>query len=182
MLPELQTAFSKLELHITELISTTAKLQAADFNCSPGKGKWSCGQIMEHLHLSFSGTNRYLQKKLQYPETFTQNRIMAFLRSKTLTFFLLSDIKLKAPERLEVKQEIIDFRFVSEQLKEQTAILKNILDGFPPALRHKNVFRHPIVGLLTIRQTVQFMDEHLVHHGKQIDAIIKNMQLSYQPQ
>jgi hypothetical protein len=181
MLKELNTAYSNLEMHFRELITELAELNHADFNHSPAPGKWSCGQILEHLYLSFTGTNLYLQKKLQYPESFGQNRLMAFLRSKTLTFFLNSNIKLKAPKRLEATQEVVDFRETTEKLNEQIRILKSILEGFPPSLRYKNVFRHPIVGLITIGQTVHFMDEHLIHHSKQINGIIKNLHLSYLP-
>ena len=181
MLKELNNAFSKLELHTQELITELAELNQADFNHTPAPGKWSCGQILEHLHLSFTGTNLYLQKKLQYPESFGQNRLMAYLRSKTLTFFLQSNFKFKAPKRLEVTQQIVDFRETTEKLNEQLRILKGILEGFPPSLRYKNAFRHPIVGLITIGQTVHFMDEHLIHHSKQIKGIIKNLHLSYQP-
>ena len=35
------------------------------------------------------------------------------------------------------------------------------------------MMKHPIVGKLTPRQTLTFLDAHLVHHGRQIDRILR---------
>jgi hypothetical protein len=43
------------------------------------------------------------------------------------------------------------------------------LESYPDALQRKAIFRHPFAGRLNMRQTLRFLDDHLLHHTRQVE-------------
>ena len=60
--------FNKLKINYTNLLELVSTLPVNQFNKNPEADKWSCGQIMEHLQMSFGFTILYLHKKIAQPE------------------------------------------------------------------------------------------------------------------
>ena len=49
---------------------------------------------------------------------------------------------------------------------------QKILNDLPESLEDKFIFKHPILGLFNIHQTLNFSKEHLLHHERQLDALL----------
>ena len=61
-------AFNKLKNNYTNLLELVCTLNVNQLNKNLEADKWSCGQIMEHLQMSFGFTILYLNKKISQPE------------------------------------------------------------------------------------------------------------------
>ena len=77
-----------------------------------------------------------------------------------------------------------------ERLEDQRAALFSRVEGLdegalnqPPAegkwsiipseLSDRGIFRHPVVGPMSLAQALRFMEDHVGHHAKQIDRIAR---------
>ncbi|MEZ5014939.1 MAG: hypothetical protein R2794_11670 [Chitinophagales bacterium] len=96
-------------------------------------GKWTPAQIVEHVHFSFMGSLRYLHKKLQYPDTITQNRPAAWIRIRVLLWILQSDIKTKAPKVIAQAPADRDMETLEQQWRDIRAQIIVTTDNFPKA-------------------------------------------------
>ena len=42
----------------------------------------------------------------------------------------------------------------------------------PPELSDRGIFRHPVMGLMSLAQALRFMEDHVARHTRQIDRIM----------
>ena len=49
--------------------------------------------------------------------------------------------------------------------------MKQFLEAFPNEGMGKEIFRHPLAGMINIHQTVTFMREHVQHHQAQVHRL-----------
>lgn len=140
------------------------------------KEKWSIAQTVYHVNESFEKTILYIHKKMQYPETIEKTNMYTSIKSFLLNSVLRSNYKMKAPEGVitSIPKELPFEQLHNDSLK-NISMLKSLLENFPEELMHKNVFRHPVAGRITMYQTLQFLDEHLLHHARQVDKYLQKM-------
>jgi hypothetical protein len=51
---------------------------------------------------------------------------------------------------------------------------KRLLDGFPDELLDRMVFRHGMVGLMGLPDTLSFLKSHLDHHARQVERLLSS--------
>lgn len=164
--------FNKLQIRYLTLRDLVAQLDAEKLNIAGDKGKWSCGQIMMHINMSFAYTISYLNKKIQTPEIIPQAGLKSKLRYLMIKWVLISPVKIKAPGILNNVPELTDMETISMGVNKNLADLQNFIDTYPETLKKKAIFKHPFAGRLNLLQTIKFLDDHLSHHDKQIRQII----------
>lgn len=86
--------------------------------------------------------------------------------------FLKLPLKFKAPKIVSSVPENISLDSLKSDYDKNTVSFKQLLQNFPNELMGKLIFKHPIVGLLTIEQTVGFLAEHYLHHERQMDKLL----------
>ena len=158
---------SHLERLRHELQDAIANMSNASMEQSP-VGKWSSAQVLEHLYLTYKGTNRALAKCLE-KGTPVVTRATFRQRVGKLIVINLGHMPggAKAPERAVPRGIPID--------EVRSTIFEEILKmetGFNDCERRfgsaTKILDHPILGPLTAEQWRKFHWVHGRHHARQI--------------
>jgi hypothetical protein len=168
-----QPLFTQIEQHFEALYQQLGLLNEAVLHQPLEENKWSCLQHMVHVNLSFEGTINYINKKMLQPELIPNAGITHTIKSKLLNRALNSDSKFKAPNGLDTMDVITTLQSTKATTQAQLQRLKELLELYPDSMKKKAVFRHPIAGQITLKQTLSFLDAHLMHHGRQIVKFIE---------
>ncbi|MBO3269297.1 DinB family protein [Hymenobacter defluvii] len=164
----------------TERLIQSAEALGERAHQSPGPGKWSAAQVVQHLLISETGINQYLEKKVLEAEGLQHAGLGHFLRSRVLRVLLrVPFLRFKAPTYLASKMPVSAPPL--PELRQQWASvrrrLEQLLNEYPEHLMRRAIFRHPRSGMLTIAQTLDFMVDHVLHHQKQLERIAKVVKL-----
>jgi Protein of unknown function (DUF1569) len=150
-----------------ELEDATGHVGASDVARTPA-GKWTPAQIMEHLFLTYQGTNRGLAKCL---EKNTPLASSATLKDRIATFLVVHlgyfPEGRKAPERSTPRgmaPEEVRRALVPELLR-MSAGLDDCEREFGSRTK---ILDHPILGPLTANEWRKFHWIHGRHHAHQI--------------
>ncbi len=165
--------FDSLETQRQELLSMVKHLTKEQLSIHP-EGKWSIAQILSHLISSEQLSVLYLNKKTQgihnLPDTgFKEELVMLILIvSQRLP------LKFKAPKILTENTLIYK---TEDELKEAwekvRGELKETLKRFKDDQLNRKVYKHPIAGMLNMKQALRFFSEHINHHTPQIIHLLR---------
>ncbi len=167
--------FDLLEQKKKALFSKIASLSPAQYFQSPPSGGWSVAQAANHIYLSEQLSMAYIRKKLSYPDTIPKYSPKSWAAVVLLKFALWSPYKAKAPKAINMweQQAILSV----EDLDHNWTTLRNELISFIE--KHQSdfgrhlVYRHPYAGRLTMHQMLIFFNDHMAHHLKQIERIMR---------
>lgn len=150
-----------------ELESAMAGATTEDLMKSPA-GKWNSGQILEHLYLTYKGTNKGIAKCLEsgaplVTRATLKQRVQGFV---VLDLGYLPD-GLKAPERVIPRgmpcEEVS--RAILPEIRQMQSGLADCEHRFGARTK---VLDHLILGPLTAAQWRKFHLVHGRHHARQI--------------
>ena len=149
-----------------EIIGTTDGMSAEQLAWHPA-GKWSAGEILEHLTLAFSGTVKGMHRILastggNTPRVTMKNLVATFV----VTGIGYMPPGRQAPAMTVPKGSNADnpVAIILRTLGEMDAALSQVEREKGPKIR----VAHPILGPLTIAQWRKFHLVHTKHHMKQI--------------
>ena len=171
MNPKLEAKYLYLEKSRNKLLKDLQDLDEATLNTSPAEGKWSIGQIVAHLVQVEQLTMGYIQRKLQKEEELQHVNVKNAVKAMLLKVALNSGMKFKAPQVAAEVPDEVDLNAVRLQWDETRYKLEDLLTELPPALLDKCLFRHPYAGMLSITQTLTFLQDHFNHHLQQINHL-----------
>ena len=132
------------------------------------KDKWSPLQICFHVIKSEQLTFLTLNKNLQLKDNLKKSGFADIIRDASLSFILKSKIKIKAPALVAKPPENYDLPELIKKWETIRTSIKNYLEVFPEKYLKREIFNHPIVGWLNLAQTLNFLQNHLDHHVRQI--------------
>ncbi len=138
---------------------------------SPEAG-WNMLQVMEHVITSEKGTLEYMKRKTQAP----YNEIPIAgeensAKSDQLITALKSDRKWKAPDILPEPTGAQSFENMLAYWDGVHDEYEAFLNQLNPAYYDREIFKHPFTGRLNLYQTLDFLTNHIVHHGHQINRL-----------
>jgi hypothetical protein len=166
-----------MELKKERLIQRITALPESSYTSQPSPGRWSVAQVANHLYLSEKLSLAYLKKKLSYPDTVPPFHVKSWGSVLLIKVILSSPFKVKAPKAINMweEQPILS----PAELNEKWSLLRNELISFiqehEPTFRRHLAFNHPFAGRLTFYQMTIFINDHMAHHIRQIDRILKNI-------
>lgn len=166
--------FKKLERQLDHLLHLLHEQPQSALIFTPGPGKWSALQVLEHLLLTERATFQYLKKKAgQGIDQLPGGWIKSKLRGLVLLVFLRLPFKIKAPG-------IVDITHQSQSLQELEAAFRilrtemnQFLEQLPNAGFRVHLFKHPLVGRLRLTETFLFLSAHFERHHQQIVRALK---------
>ena len=171
----LQKQFDLLETQRNKLLSLITALTNEQLKVHP-EGKWSIAQVLSHLIASEHLSIKYLNKKMlginEAPNTglIEELKMILLIVSQRLPF-----IKFKAPKVLADNTHIYQ---TVEQLREawdkNRTELKEVIARFQDDQLKRKIYKHPIAGMLNIKQALQFFIEHINHHTPQVKKLMKS--------
>jgi len=170
---ELQNAFQNAEKIRMELIQHMSKFSDEQLNKKPSASAWSAMQTAYHLITAESFSLSYLQKKIQAKEQVKPAGIAHAFRSALLKIFLLLPFKFKAPKIVE---QVPDFKSFAEMKKDWADTRKgmqDLLETLTEEDTKRELFKHPMAGKMNIVQMIDFINDHLTRHSKQIDKCLR---------
>ncbi|MBC5774913.1 DinB family protein [Pontibacter sp. KCTC 32443] len=171
MNPKLESKYLFLEKSRNKLLNSLEEIDEETLNTIPSEGKWSIGQIAAHLLHVEQLTIGYIQKKLQKEEEHQTSSLKHMVNSVLLKLALTSGMKFKAPQVAADVPETVSLSSLRTQWDDTRYKLEDLLTALPPQMLDKCLFRHPYAGMLTISQTLTFMQDHFNHHLPQINHL-----------
>lgn len=142
-------------------------LPEAALRQKPPGNAWSLLQILEHMVGIEKAVLSYLKKK-EYTAIPDKGTLPNRLRALLLSLALKSPLRFKVPrvEGLSPANTTPPAALAREWQAVRDE-LADYVEKFPEKLEGKAVFRHPRAGGLSLRQTLQFITDHMNHHRRQ---------------
>jgi uncharacterized damage-inducible protein DinB len=161
--------FAKLENQRILLMAELSTYDDATLNKKPSPEAWSVVQVMQHLINAEAASLAYIKKKLSYTNKIPKAGLMSFLRRMSLSLLFSLPLKFKAPKGLEIFPDNADFNSLKNQWASQRLELKAFMDSIPDKMFKTALWRHAVVGKMSMTQMLSFFHEHAERHRGQID-------------
>jgi uncharacterized damage-inducible protein DinB len=165
--------FQELEKQREQLMSQIISLTEKQIN-DHEPGKWSIAEILSHLISSEQLSVNYLNKKILGIAD-TSNTGLA--EEMKMIIFVISQrlpLKFKAPKKVvDNTPQYNTLEGLTTAWSSSRQELFKVLEKFDDHQLKKKIFRHPLVGMLNIQQTLRFFNEHIIHHTPQIKRQLK---------
>lgn len=150
-----------------ELRNALGGASSASLQSGP-PGKWTAAQILEHLFLTYKGTNHGLSKCLEQGSSFASPVTLA----SRIRSFVVCDLGYfptgrQAPERATPKgMAAADVhQAIFPELEQMDRALTAAEQRFGADTK---IFNHPVLGPFSVRQWRKFHFVHGRHHAAQI--------------
>jgi uncharacterized damage-inducible protein DinB len=92
-----------------------------------------------------------------------------------LTLALRYRKKIKAPAILPEPTGNRTFKEWRREWEASRRQWQQLLENTPEKLLQKELFKHPLAGYLTLRQTLDFITEHTLHHVAQVKRLVQSV-------
>lgn len=174
MHPLLLKQFNSLEADRQKLLLTLTALPDETILFEAPTGKWSVNQILTHLLTSERLSVLYMRKKSLGIDAIGDSGIRESIKLIVLKISQRLPLKYKAPSILtEHTPEALPLPQVIQQWDRVRSDLRNFLEGVADKNIRKNIYKHPVVGMLDVMQAMTFFHEHIHHHWPQVKSLLK---------
>ncbi len=158
-----------------EIINLIKGIDKDKLTKKPSEDEWSLTQVVAHLIDSETGISKYIHKKSQELDELKNTGIKNSFMSYQLNKNLKSDKKFKAPKVVSSPPNTESFEELTQRWEETRKRFLSVIEKLPKSAHKKQLFKHPRVGYLNIKQTLSFMAHHINHHIKQIESIKQSL-------
>lgn len=141
------------------------------FHAQQEPDKWSLQQVLHHIWFATNGSLKVMKSKMGKADTLKDTSLESSFRSIFLKLMLFLPIRYKAPKEVSVVPNDISFDQLKANWDQTVAGMSELIEMTKGGLEKKMVFKHPIVGWLTLHQTLTFILDHLEHHQKQLEGL-----------
>lgn len=167
------TYFKRLERSKHNLLALVNGVPHEQLNTKPAEGRWSIAQVLYHMKEAEKLPLAYMKKKTLDPNALYPSTLKQQLRSYLLQISLFLPLKFEAPR---VVKDGIPEEIHLEELKRDWEVvrkdMKAFLENLDPALYNKKIFKHPRIGMINIKQTMDFFQSHFDHHVPQVKGLL----------
>ena len=172
--PIIRRRMDVLERDKDALFAMVDKVPASLLTESPGEGKWTALQAINHVYLSELLSIQYVKHKLTKPETIPVRRPDAWFRTLLLKWILYSPLRFKSPPQINMwkDQPVLSLHEVKEAWAKLRKELVGLLGQHEPKFRRRLVYRQPFAGRMTLHQMLIFFKDHQAHHARQVRNIL----------
>lgn len=164
-------AFDRLEIQRKDLISFYKSFNGEQLAFKPGPQSWSMNQVLRHLVTAEHQSLKLIKRKMNQTGDLPDVTLGARTRAMVLKIALALPIKFKAPKIADVQDEVPDPDVLFNEWNGVRMEFKEFLMETDEEKFTKTVYQHPRAGYLTLKQAIEFMEDHIRHHQKQIDRI-----------
>lgn len=176
MTSHLQKQFAFLEEERSQLLQNLQSLSNEQLNFHE-PGKWSLNQVYAHLIASEQLSVNYLKKKTQGLAQLPNTGLVEELKMAALIISQRLPVKFKAPKVVVDNTPVYESaRQIEEAWNNTRSDMALVLNRFTDDQLNRKVYRHPLAGLLNIKQTLRFFQEHIIHHQPQIKNLLRQIQ------
>lgn len=169
---QLRQKFERLETSRQDVLARLEGHDRARLNRPRADGGWSVLQVLHHVITAEAGTLGYISKKMRGGTGLPRAGLVSRLRLLALQVASASPFRFRAPGVTADVPAEIDPDELLRRWDEVRAGWKDRLDGFPDELLDRVVFRHVMVGLMGLPDTLSFLQSHLSHHERQVERLL----------
>ena len=157
------------------LLQILTKLTEEEYFRQPSPDSWSVAQAANHIYLSERYSMRYIQKKLSFPDTLAPFHPKSWASVLLLKIVLFTPYKAKAPKIINMweDQPLMSPASLNEEWMRLRTELFECVKNHYPQFGSYLVYKHPFAGRLTLHQMLIFLNDHMAHHIRQINKILK---------
>ncbi|NND04891.1 MAG: DinB family protein [Saprospiraceae bacterium] len=167
-----QKMFTELDLLDARLEDLLSELEGISLEILARRKEpeqWSPIEVCQHLYLSEKLSLAYVQKKLSFDPVLRKAGLLSWIRSLVLNWYLQTKLKFKAPKSTtKFRMEGLTVDLIAIDWNGLRATLRQIITEMDSSHLDKAIYRHPIVGRLSILQMLRFFRSHFDHHYLQI--------------
>lgn len=171
----LKEQFASLEQDRSALFARIDGLTPEQLCWRPSEAEWSVSCVLGHLILAEQLSLDYIQKKMQDPKRLQDPGFVDKVKSRLLTVLLRSPLRFKSPRAAADPPEQSDLGRIRGEWDELRGRWRDLVDGFPPELADRAIYRHPVAGPMSLIRCLVFIEEHFTHHDHQVDRILGAM-------
>jgi uncharacterized damage-inducible protein DinB len=175
---------TRLDTKLDSLVQSLSGLTHQQLNARPEPGAWSVLQVMQHLLITEKMSVSYVRKKMSKPQALQSAGLKNRLRSFGLKIFLALPFKFKAPAIVSDSNfpAEADFNIIIEDWRRVRSDLAEVLSSVRPAWQDKELFKHALVGKMTLDGMLSFFENHFDRHLGQIEKTVKKVAVFTQRQ
>ncbi|NBC05295.1 MAG: DUF1569 domain-containing protein [Bacteroidetes bacterium] len=163
----------RIESDQSNLFSELDNLSQEQLHFRKSPDKWNILQILDHLMTSEKLSVVYIKRKTGSSKSIERSGFLSKFRIFVLKLAFILPFKYKAPKVSDSTGKDPNYKELKTEWREVRRELKELILKLDESTLKSQIFKHPIVGLLNMKQTLQFFDIHFNHHKKQVEKIIE---------
>lgn len=168
--------FEKFENTREELFKRLDSLPAEKMNQQTKSGGWSVVQVMGHLIDAENNTTMYVSKKVEKEKNLKKAGWKAAYRYWVLKIaFAIPFAKFKVPPLLKEPSNDTSFNQAKNDWRTVRNNMREVINKLDENQLKAEIFKHPVVGKMSMIQAVKFMQTHFDRHEEQIDKILSEV-------
>ncbi len=173
----LQPIFNRLQKKMIDLLEEVKDQPDSVLNTPPDNGGWSVLQVMYHMVLVEEHSMMYVKKKLSFGKEIPDAGFKGYFRGIYLRNVFKIPFKIEAPIAVNESNMPEEIRFweVLKKWKDSRAELEDFLNNVPDDLLKAELFKHPLVGKMTLKNMLYFFELHFKRHRKQLNKVMKQV-------
>lgn len=165
--------FNELERQTDIFLNIITEHSETQQRHRPSEYEWGMLDVVEHLATSEKGINTFFQK--YKPENTTRKmKLKNHVATAVMQTALYLPTKFPAPAVLKPPQGNITLNEWKTFWTRERAIFKEMLERFPEEKMPYSVFKHPRSGPMNMKNVIEFMKNHVIHHIYQLKRIKKS--------
>ncbi|WP_234567247.1 DinB family protein [Rhodohalobacter sp. 614A] len=166
--------FEKIEAQRHKMVALLDSLSDDQLHFSSEPGKWNPLQIAFHVMTAERLSVISIKRKVNSQKDFSKSGFKSAFRMIVLKLALNSSLKFKAPKRTDATGINPDYDKLKADWKSVRADLKELIHSLDESTMKSEIFNHPRVGMINMKQTLEFMETHLAHHIRQMQGIMNH--------
>lgn len=166
--------FNRIEKQRNEILARLDPLTDRQLHYSLGPDKWNPLQIVFHLMTGEKLSVIYIKRKTGSDSKIPKSGILSKFHLFLLRLAFISPFKFKAPKLTDATNKGPDYEKLKSDWQNVREELKSLIEELENDTLKSKLFKHPRVGMLNMKQALEFMRTHLAHHKKQIVQIMNH--------
>ena len=168
----------RLDKELEMIFSLLGKYSNKEINLKPNLKKWSIGENLYHLWLTEISTENYIRKKTSFPENLIDVTLTSKIKLNILYFIFFIGIKFNAPKILvDPIPKNIDLNELKKKWLKSRKSFRLLIKSLDKKHLNKGILRHPLVGRINMKMTLDFTFYHFKNHKKIIHKLEKKINL-----
>jgi hypothetical protein len=166
--------FEKMEDQQTDILAELDSLNDEQRHFSIEPEKWNPLQVVLHLMTAEKLSLIYMRRKANSNEQLDSSGVLSKLRMLVLKLAFSLPFKYKAPRITDSTGKEPEYEKLKSDWKTVRSELKSLIKQLDDETLRSEILKHPRVGMINMKQALNFMVTHIDHHKKQIKGIINH--------
>lgn len=164
--------YEKMENQKAEIFAELDSLNDEQRKFSTAPEKWNSLQVALHLMTSEKLSLIYMRRKANSNEILETSGFLSKLRMLVLKLAFSLPFKYTAPRITDSTGKEPEYEKLKSDWNTVRSELKSLIQDLDDEILRSEILKHPRVGMINMKQALDFMLTHIEHHQKQIKRII----------